>query len=116
MSRVVEFRAYRLKPGSRETFHWLVTTESAPLLRAWGTDVVHHGPCAQNPLGYVLIRAYADVGQPQESQDAFYASRPWKEGPREAILACIDQALPLVLKMDETTIDKLRTTPLSVCQ
>lgn len=109
MSRFVEFRTYQLKPGTRETFQVLMTSESVPLLRAWGTDVVYHGPCALNPIGYVLIRAYENLEDLVQGQEAFYASRPWREGPREAILACIDLHATVVLELDDFAVQALRS-------
>jgi hypothetical protein len=109
MSRFVEFRTYQLKPATCETFQELMTSESVPLLHAWGMDVVHHGPCALNPHGYVLIRAYESLEDLGQSQEAFYASRPWREGPREAILACIELTTSLVLELEDRTVQALRS-------
>jgi hypothetical protein len=37
MTRVVEIRTYRLKPGAKARFHQLVLTQSLPLLQRFGT-------------------------------------------------------------------------------
>lgn len=109
MNRFVEFRTYHLKPGTRATFQELMASASLPLLRAWGMDVVHHGPCALNPVSYILIRAYRNVDDLVQSQEGFYASKPWREGPREAILACIDQSISLVMELEEPAVQALRS-------
>jgi hypothetical protein len=111
MSRVVEIRTYRLHPGMRGTLQNLMEERCLPLLNAWGMDVVHAGPCATDPEGYVLMRAYDDGDHLRRSQDAFYGSEDWREGPREAVLACIDQYLSVVLEMDEPVIEALRSIP-----
>ncbi len=108
MSRVLEIRTYRLRPGTREAFHRILEARSVPLLRAWGVDVVAHGPCAQDPDGYVLLRAFEDVAHLERSLEAFYESEDWKRGPREEIVASIEAHLPVVLEMDEAGIDALR--------
>ncbi|HJV21453.1 MAG TPA: hypothetical protein VJ570_02100 [Holophagaceae bacterium] len=109
MSRVVEIRTYRLKVGVRPAFHALMEGESLPLVRAWGMDVVACGPCREDADAYVLIRAYDDVALLRASQEAFYGSAAWKQGPREAVLAGIESYLSVVLELDEAGIDALRT-------
>jgi hypothetical protein len=42
------------------------------------------------------------------SQDAFYGSAEWREGPREAILALIDTYTSIVLQLDDQGITALR--------
>ena len=108
MSRVVEFRTYRLKAGVRPAFHALMEAESLPLLRAWGMDVVAFGPCREDADGCVLIRAYADEAHLRASQEAFYGSAAWRQGPREAVLAGIESHLSVVLELDEAGIEALR--------
>jgi hypothetical protein len=41
-------------------------------------------------------------------EDAFYGSAAWREGPREAVLACIETDTDSVLTLDDATIDGLR--------
>ncbi len=111
MSRVVEIRTYRLQPGARPALHQLMQERCLPLLRAWGMDVIHAGPCASDSEGYVLLRAYDDSEHLRHSQDAFYGSDDWRQGPREPVLACIDEYLSVVLEMEESTIEGLRSIP-----
>lgn len=108
MSRVVEIRTYRLKAGTRPAFHALMTHESLPLVRAWGMDVVAFGPCREDADGYVLIRAFDNVAHLRASQEAFYGSEAWRQGPREAVLACLEAHLSVVLEVDEAGLDALR--------
>lgn len=108
MSRVVEIRTYRLKTGVRPAFHALMTETSLPLVRAWGMDVVAFGPCREDADAYVLIRAYDDVAHLRASQEAFYGSEAWQQGPREAVLACLESHLSVVLELDEAGLDALR--------
>ncbi len=108
MSRVVEIRTYRLKSGARLAFHALMEGESLPLVRAWGMDVVAYGPCREDVNGYVLIRAYDDIVHLRASQDAFYGSDAWRQGPREVVLAAIESHLSVVLELDEAGLEALR--------
>lgn len=108
MTRVVEIRSYRLKPGVRPAFHALMEGASMPLVRAWGMDGVAFGPCRADADGYVLIRAFDDVAHLRASHDAFYGSDAWRQGPREAVLAAIESCATVVLELDDAGLDALR--------
>jgi hypothetical protein len=108
MSRFVEIRSYNLKPGSRDEFHRLVTEQSMPMLERWQVDVVDYGPSLHDADSYFLIRAYDSLEDRQQSQDRFYGSEEWRQGPREPILALIESFTSVVLEMDEATVQGLR--------
>ena len=88
-ARVLEIRAYNLKPATRERFHARFEREALPLLRRWNVDVVDYGPSRHDADSYFLMRSYASLEDRQRSEDAFYASDEWRLGPREAILATV---------------------------
>jgi len=106
--RAVEIRSYNLKPGSRDDFHRIVVTEAMPMLRRWKVDVVAFGPSPHDETSYYLVRAFADLADRQRSEDAFYGSEEWKQGPRERILALIESYTTVVLDMDDATVSRLR--------
>lgn len=54
------------------------------------------------------MRCYASLPQREESEDAFYGSDEWSQGPREAILDLIENYGEIVLKLDEITVQRLR--------
>ena len=105
---VLEIRAYNLKPGTRDEFHRLVIDGSIPLLERWQVDVVAYGPSAHDEDSYYLLRSYRSLEHRQESQDAFYGSEEWRNGPREAILALISSSTSVVLEVEEETLKGLR--------
>lgn len=107
-SRVVEIRSYNLKPGMRDRFHQLFLHDALPMLQRWKVDVVAYGPSLHDADSYYLMRGYGGVEDRQRSEDAFYGSDEWKQGPREAILACIDTYATVVIALDEATIRGLR--------
>jgi len=41
-------------------------------------------------------------------KDAYYASDDWRQGPRERILALIENYADIVLEVDEVTVQGLR--------
>jgi hypothetical protein len=108
MSRFVEIRSYNLKPGSRDEFHRLMVEESLPMLERWQVDVVAWGPSLHDEDSYFLIRAYDSLEDRQRSQDRFYGSDEWRQGPREPILALIESFTSVVLAMDDATVRGLR--------
>jgi hypothetical protein len=81
MARFVEIRSYNLKPGTRSAFRALMTEQGLPMLRRWNVDVVAYGPSLHDEDSYVLIRAYASLEERQRSQDDFYGSAEWRQGP-----------------------------------
>lgn len=106
--RLVEILSYRLKANTAPAFHQLVNEQSAPLLRAWGTDVVAFGISTHEADAYFLIRAYKDRADLQQSQDRFYASAAWRSGPREEIVAKIESALSTQLWLSDAGVEDLR--------
>jgi hypothetical protein len=106
--RVVEIRSYNLKPGTRDRFHRLFLDEAYPMLQRAQVDVVAYGPSIHDANSYFLMRSFASVGERQKSEDAFYGSAEWRDGPREAILECIESYTTVVIDLDEATIKGLR--------
>jgi ketosteroid isomerase-like protein len=110
--RTVEIRSYNLKPGTRDRFHQLVERDALPLLRRARIDVVAYGPSLHDADSYFLMRSFASVDDRQRTEDAFYGSAEWRQGPREAILACIDNYTTVVVELDEAPLDGFRSTRL----
>jgi len=108
MNRILEIRSYNLKPGTRARFHALVNEQSLPMLNRWGVDVVAYGPSPHDEDSYFLMRSYASLEDRQQSQDAFYSSAEWRQGPREAIISLIDSDTSIVIEVDEATLQGLR--------
>jgi hypothetical protein len=81
------------------------------MLRRWDVDVVAHGPSPHDEESYYLIRAYSSLSDRQQSQDAFYGSQEWQDGPRASILALIEHYTSIVLELNAATVDALRMAP-----
>ncbi|HUS15117.1 MAG TPA: NIPSNAP family protein [Chloroflexia bacterium] len=108
MARVLEIRAYTLKAGTGPAFLQLMTEAALPLLERWQVDVVAYGASLHDADSCYLIRAFASLEDRERTEDAFYGSSEWRQGPREAILALIDRYSEVVLEMDAAMIDALR--------
>ena len=107
----VEIRSYNLKLGTRSQFHRLVVEQAVPMLHRWRVDVVAYGPSPHDADSYYLIRAYPNPEERKRSQDAFYSSAEWHQGPREAILALIETYATIVLELDDIALQGLRREP-----
>jgi hypothetical protein len=114
MQRLVEIRSYKLKPGSGSKFHNLVVTQSMPLLREHGTEVVAFGQSLHDPDAYFLVRAYDSLDHLRSSQDAFYSSAAWKSGPRQSIIELIEADWDIVLWLTRVAVDAMRSSSFSV--
>jgi hypothetical protein len=78
------------------------------MLHRWKVDVVSYGPSLHDKDSYFLMRAFEGIDARQKSEDAFYGSDEWIQGPRERILADIDSYTTIVVHVDEATLRGLR--------
>ena len=108
MNHLVEFRSYNLKPGTRDEFQRLFLEAAMPLLQRWQVDVVTYGPSLHDENSYYLIRRFDSLAHREQSEESFYGSGEWRQGPREAVLACIENYTEFVLELDEVTMQGLR--------
>ena len=108
MKHIIEIRSLDLKPDTREEFHRLYIEEALPLLKRWDFDVVAHGPSLQDENTYYVIRRFDSLTQREQMEDAYYASDDWRKGPREAMLALIENYNDIVFEVDEVTLRGLR--------
>lgn len=108
MNQFIEMRSYNLKDGTRNEFHRLFIKKAIPLLKRWKVDVVAYGPSLHDSSSYYLIRRYDSLAQRETMEDAFYGSAEWQQGPREAIIALLENYTEIVLELDESTVQGLR--------
>ena len=107
-TRVVEIRTYRLLPGTRGEYDRLFREDALPLLHRFEVDVVAAGPSLGDPNGYFLIRAFEGLADRDRSEERFYSSREWREGPREAVVSRLEDYIDVVVELHEATIEALR--------
>ena len=106
--RLVEIRAYRLKPGTRADFHVAASEHALPMVRAYGMDVVTHGIVPNDDDGYFLVRSFASLAELTAQEDEFYGSQAWRDGPREALVSRIDAYVDTLLWLSPAAIADLR--------
>jgi len=105
--KLIEIRTYRLKPGTAEAFV-AAFRQALPLVRQSGMDVVAFGRSDHERESFYLIRAFDSREQLERQQDAFYSSEVWKLGPREALVACLDDYLNTLLWLSPEGVEDLR--------
>lgn len=110
---ITEIRIYKLKQSSAETFNKVFIEQSLPMMKRWKINVVDYGFSVIDKESFYLIRNYENIAQRKESQDAFYGSAEWINGPEKDIISCIDTYNTTVI--DNTTFlsklnDEKRTT------
>jgi hypothetical protein len=108
MNRFVEIRSYNLRPGTHQEFHRLFLEEALPMLKRWNVDVVAYGSSLHDENSYYLIRRYNSLTHREKSEEAFYGSDEWRQGPRAAILACIENYTEIVFELDDDTLQGLK--------
>jgi hypothetical protein len=109
MNHFIEIRSYTLKPGRRDEFHRLFLEEAFPMLKRWNVDVVAYGPSLHDENSYYLMRRFDSLVHREQMEESFYGSDEWRQGPREAILALIENYTEFVIELDESTLQGLRT-------
>jgi NIPSNAP len=87
---VIEILTLDIKPGRRDEFNKVYVDQSLPLLKEWNFHVLAYGPSLHDANSYYVIRAFKSLEDRQESEDAFYGSDDWKQGPRDAIMGLVE--------------------------
>ena len=72
--------------------------------------MVAHGPSLHDENSYYVIRRFDSLAQREQDEDSFYSSDDWRKGPREAILALMENYTDVVFEVDEVTVQGLRGT------
>ena len=78
------------------------------MLKRWNINVVAYGPSLHDENSYFLIRSFENIEDRGKKEDAFYGSQEWIKGPRESVLALIDNYTTVVINGDENLIRELR--------
>jgi hypothetical protein len=98
VSEIIEIRSYRLKAGTEDRFSQIMREQSLPMLRLAGMQVILARASLHAADCYVLVRGYRDLEHRTESQQAFYGSPAWMQGPRDAIMECIETYTTVVVE------------------
>lgn len=87
---ITEIRIYKLKENVSEKFNKVFIEQSLPMMERWKINVVDYGFSLIDKESFYLIRNYESIEQRKVSQDAFYGSKEWINGPEKELMSCID--------------------------
>jgi len=104
---ITEIRIYKLKENTATEFIKVFTEQSLPMLNRWKVNVVDYGFSLIDINSFYLIRNYENLEQRKESQDAFYGSDEWINGPEKSIMNCIDTYNTTIVDSEKLKIEKL---------
>jgi heme-degrading monooxygenase HmoA len=108
MTRTVELRSYKLHAGHGPAFERIFRERAGPMVRAYGMDVVAFGRSAHDENAYFLIRAFDSLAHLTQSEDEFYGSDAWRNGPREELLSHIESYQDTMLMLSAEAVETLR--------
>lgn len=87
---ITEIRVYKLKVDRGVEFLKVFTEQSLPMLKRWNVKLVSYGLSLIDNDSFHLIRNYDSIEHRKESQDVFYSSEEWINGPEKQIMDCIE--------------------------
>jgi hypothetical protein len=80
---ITEIRIYKLKENTATEFNMVFTEQSLPMMKRWKVNVVDYGFSLIDKESFYLIRRYENLEKRKESQEAFYSSDEWINGPEK---------------------------------
>lgn len=104
---ITEIRIYKLKENTAAEFNKVFTEQSLPMMKRWKVNVVDYGFSLIDKNSFYLIRSYENLEQRKESQDAFYGSSEWINGPEKQIMSCIDTYNTTIVDSEKLNIEKI---------
>jgi hypothetical protein len=99
--KVIEILTIDVKPGKRDEFHKLYESAALPLLKKWRFEVIAYGPSLHDANSYYVVCLFKSLKNRQESEDAYYSSDDWKNGPRTAILGLVEHFAYTVISAEK---------------
>lgn len=97
---ITEIRVYKLKAGRGTEFLKVFYEQSLPMLKRWNVKLVTYGLSLIDKDSFHLLRNYDSTQQRKESQEAFYNSEEWINGPEKQIMDCIESYNTSVVESD----------------
>ena len=109
MSRLIEIRTYRLKPGTHTAFHESMRDRAVPFIKSKGMDVVAFGSSDHEEETYFLVRAYKDRAALEQQQADFYGSAEWQQGPRQELIGHIETYMNTLIYVSPEAVESMRS-------
>jgi hypothetical protein len=104
---VTEIRIYKLKENKAALFYKVFLEQSLPMMKRWQVNILDYGFSLIDNDSFYLIRSYESIEHRSESQNAFYGSDEWINGPEKLIMECIHTYNTSVVDQEKLEIIKL---------
>lgn len=101
---ITEIRIYKLKENSASDFHKVFAEQSLPMMKRWNVNIVDYGFSLIDKDSFYLIRNYENLEHRKESQEAFYSSEEWLNGPEKIIMDCIETYNTVIVDSEKLLI------------
>lgn len=103
---ITELRIYKLKSDTSIRFENVFLEQSLPLMKRWNVNIIDFGFSLIDKDSFYLIRNYESLEHRKKSQDIFYGSDEWINGPEKEIMSCIETYNITVIDNEDLTIKK----------
>jgi hypothetical protein len=91
MSRIVEMRTYKLKPGKREEFLKIFRVQSMPAHREIGMPIVGPFLSIEDPETFFFMRIFPDLASREPMKSRFYEGSLWKNELENRLVPMIEK-------------------------
>ena len=91
MSRVIEMRTYKLKPGLRTAFLEIFRAKSMPAHAEIGMGIVGPFLVVDDPDAFFFMRIFPDLSVRDAMKDRFYEGPLWKNELESLLMPMIEK-------------------------
>jgi hypothetical protein len=96
---VLDIRTYKLLPGKRDTFDYILRERALRMLHRHGIEVVGYGPSLADDDHYYLARAFLSASLGKQQLGAFYGSDEWQRSFEGDVMELIDAYHTVVIPL-----------------
>jgi hypothetical protein len=104
MSKIVEMRTYKTKPGRRAEFLEIFRTKSVPAHREIGMKILGPFLSAEDPDTLFFMRGFPDLRSREPMKAKFYEGELWKGELENVLMPMLDKYKVLVVEDSDELI------------
>ena len=104
MSKIVEMRTYKTKPGRRAEFLEIFRTKSVPAHREIGMKILGPFLSAEDPDTLFFMRGFPDLRSREPMKAKFYEGELWKRELENVLMPMLDKYEVLVVEDSDELI------------
>ena len=104
MSKIVEMRTYKTKPGRRAEFLEIFRTKSVPAHREIGMKILGPFLSVEDPDTLFFMRGFPDLRSREPMKAKFYEGELWKGELENVLMPMLDKYKVLVVEDSDELI------------